>query len=76
MIFDLTANKLFGYDAEKSPVKMSEKLANTLDGLMSFPLNIPGTAYHKCLKVIQNDEKKINFLGKRICLRLFRYVLF
>lgn len=57
MIFDLTAKQLFGYDAEKSPVNMSEKLTNTLDGLMSFPLNIPGTAYHKCLKVIQNDKK-------------------
>ncbi|KAF5449068.1 hypothetical protein F2P56_029552 [Juglans regia] len=63
MIFDLTAKLLFGYDAEKSPVKMSEKLANTLDGLMSFPLNIPGTAYHKCLK---DQKEALNMLRNTV----------
>ncbi|KAG6709158.1 hypothetical protein I3842_06G117800 [Carya illinoinensis] len=50
MTFDFSAKYLFGYDAEKSPVNMSEKLSNTMKALMSFPINIPGTTYHKCLK--------------------------
>jgi hypothetical protein len=53
MIFDFTAKQIFGYDAEKSLTKMSEKFTNTLGGLMTFPLNIRGTAYHKSLKVIK-----------------------
>ncbi|XP_018841336.1 cytochrome P450 87A3-like isoform X2 [Juglans regia] len=59
MTFDFSAKYLFGYDAEKSPVNMSEKLSNTLKSLMSFPLNIPGTAYHKCLK---DREEFLNML--------------
>ncbi|KAF3950838.1 hypothetical protein CMV_023455 [Castanea mollissima] len=50
MIFDFTAKLLISYDAENSPMKMSEKFTNILGGLMSFPLNIPGTTFHKCLK--------------------------
>ncbi|XP_059661725.1 cytochrome P450 87A3-like [Cornus florida] len=51
MIFDLTANKLISYDPEKYT---SENLLNNfvafIQGLISFPLNIPGTSYHKCLQ--------------------------
>ncbi|GLT53859.1 hypothetical protein SLA2020_270980 [Shorea laevis] len=50
MIFDFTAKRFFGYDADISPVKISDKYDSILGGLMSFPLNIPGTAYHKCSK--------------------------
>ncbi|XP_030942775.1 cytochrome P450 87A3-like isoform X1 [Quercus lobata] len=49
-VFDFTAKLFISYDAENSPTKMSEKFTNILGGLMSFPLNIPGTTYHKCLK--------------------------
>uniref|UniRef100_A0A2N9GE59 Cytochrome P450 n=1 Tax=Fagus sylvatica TaxID=28930 RepID=A0A2N9GE59_FAGSY len=52
MVFDFSAKQFFSYDAEKSQTNMAEKFTNTLGGFMSFPLNIPGTAYHKCLKVI------------------------
>lgn len=52
MAFDWTAKYMIGYDPTTSPDKLSENLANILQGLMSFPLNIPGTAFHKCLKVI------------------------
>ncbi|KAM3743584.1 hypothetical protein ACB098_07G156900 [Castanea mollissima] len=50
MAFDFTAKLFFSYDAENSPMKMSEKFTNILGGFISFPLNIPGTTFHKCLK--------------------------
>lgn len=59
MTFEFSAKHLFGYDAEKSPANMAEKLSNTSKALMSFPLNIPGTAYHKCLKVSNHNNKSI-----------------
>ncbi|KAI3975857.1 hypothetical protein MKX01_030702 [Papaver californicum] len=52
MIFELTAKKLISY--EYDPTKPSENLkecfAAFTEGLISFPLDIPGTAYHKCLQ--------------------------
>ncbi|KAL5727662.1 hypothetical protein ACHQM5_000832 [Ranunculus cassubicifolius] len=52
MIFDLTAKKLISY--EYDPAKLSENLRESfvafIQGLISFPLDIPGTAYHKCLQ--------------------------
>ncbi|XP_026450866.1 cytochrome P450 87A3-like [Papaver somniferum] len=52
MIFELTARKLISY--EYDPTKPSENLRECFaafnEGLISFPLDIPGTAYHKCLQ--------------------------
>ncbi|XP_026452658.1 cytochrome P450 87A3-like isoform X1 [Papaver somniferum] len=52
MIFELTAKKLISY--EYNPKKPSENLRGCFsaftEGLISFPLDIPGTAYHKCLQ--------------------------
>ncbi|XP_073265019.1 cucurbitadienol 11-hydroxylase [Populus alba] len=45
-VCDFTAKQLFGYDAENS----SEKFTKVIDVFISWPLNIPGTTYHKCLK--------------------------
>ena len=60
MLFDFGAKIFFSYDDEKiSQMKMSEKFTNILAGFMSFPLNIPGTTYYKCFKVIKitrNDQ--------------------
>ncbi|XP_057763929.1 cytochrome P450 87A3 [Salvia miltiorrhiza] len=50
MIFDLTAKKLISYDAETSSENLRESFVAFIQGLISFPLDIPGTAYHKCLK--------------------------
>ena len=52
MILDLTANKLISYDPENSPENLRENFVAFIQGLVSFPLDIPGTAYHKCLRVI------------------------
>ncbi|CAL5356093.1 unnamed protein product [Camellia sinensis] len=50
MIFDLTAKKLISYDPEKSSENLRENFVAFIQGLISFPMNIPGTAYHKCLQ--------------------------
>jgi cytochrome P450 family 26 subfamily A len=51
MIFDLTAKKLISYDSTKSSENLRENFVAFIQGLISFPLDIPGTAYHKCLQV-------------------------
>ncbi|KAI4307924.1 hypothetical protein L6164_031049 [Bauhinia variegata] len=52
MIFNCTSKLLFSYDdIDKSQDdKLGEMLARFFDGFLSFPVNIPGTAYYKCLK--------------------------
>ncbi|KAM7273298.1 hypothetical protein ACFE04_027962 [Oxalis oulophora] len=66
MIFDFTADHLFGYkhddDDEHSSTSViinPEIFTSALEGLMSVPLNIPGTKFHKCMK---NKETAFNFL--------------
>ena len=51
MIFKLTAKLLIGYDAEKSGDNIDDFFSNFTEGFMKLPINIPGTAYHKCLQV-------------------------
>ncbi|CAN6720003.1 unnamed protein product [Malus baccata var. baccata] len=55
MVVEFTAGFLCGYDVDKAPVDISEKFATFTKGLTSWPLNIPGTAFHKCLK----DQEKV-----------------
>ncbi|KAK9698625.1 hypothetical protein RND81_08G118700 [Saponaria officinalis] len=50
MIFNLTAKKLISYDAENSSENLRDNFVAFIKGLISFPLNIPGTAFHKCLQ--------------------------
>ncbi|KAI3985403.1 hypothetical protein MKX01_033717 [Papaver californicum] len=61
MIFDLTAKKLisYQYDPTKSSENLRENFVAFIQGLISFPLDIPGTAYHKCL---QGRKKAIKML--------------
>ncbi|OVA11985.1 Cytochrome P450 [Macleaya cordata] len=59
MIFDLTSKQLFNYESSKSSANMSQMFTDFLQGLMSFPINIPGTAYHKCLK---NQQTALNLM--------------
>ena len=51
MIFDLTAKKLIGYEPSKSSESLRTNFTAFIRGLISFPLNIPGTAYHECMEV-------------------------
>ncbi|KNA05393.1 hypothetical protein SOVF_190790 [Spinacia oleracea] len=50
MTIEFVAKQLFGYDSDKSKERIGDKFANISQGLLSFPLNIPGTTYHSCLK--------------------------
>lgn len=50
MLYDFNAYIMFGYDPEKSNENISESLITLADGFMSFPVNVPGTKYNKCLK--------------------------
>lgn len=52
MAIDLAANQLMSGDLENAPLKLADMFRDIIGGLMSFPINIPGTAHHKCLKVI------------------------
>ncbi|XP_021735770.1 cytochrome P450 87A3-like [Chenopodium quinoa] len=63
MIFNLTAKKLISHDAENSPENLRESFVAFIKGLISFPLNIPGTAYHKCL---QGRNKAMKMLKKML----------
>ncbi|KAL8112087.1 hypothetical protein AgCh_019694 [Apium graveolens] len=50
MIFDLTAKKQISHDPEKSSENLLQSFVDFIKGLISFALNIPRTAYHKCLQ--------------------------
>ncbi|KAI3916459.1 hypothetical protein MKW92_005916 [Papaver armeniacum] len=53
MIFDFTAEHLFHYDAKTSPEEnLSFMFADFFKSIMTFPINIPGTTYHRCMKVM------------------------
>nr|WIW39416.1 CYP87A2 [Digitalis lanata] len=54
MIFDLTARKLISCDSETSSDDLRKNFVAFIQGLISFPLNIPGTAYSRCLKGRKN----------------------
>ncbi|KAF3952299.1 hypothetical protein CMV_022133 [Castanea mollissima] len=59
MIFQYFAKKLMSYDESKASRKLRENFKAFMDGLISFPLNIPGTAYHACLQGRKNATKVI-----------------
>ncbi|KAI3812965.1 hypothetical protein L1987_17678 [Smallanthus sonchifolius] len=82
MIFDLTAKKLISYDPEKSSENLRENFLAFIQGLISFPLDIPGTAYHKCLQgrkkamtMLKNmlEERRAN--PRKVKTDFFDYVL-
>ncbi|XXG77755.1 hypothetical protein AAC387_Pa08g1849 [Persea americana] len=67
MIFDLTANNLISYDPTKSTENLRENFVAFIQGLISFPINIPGTAYHKCLHGRKKAMKMLkNMLQERL----------
>ncbi|KAK8307241.1 hypothetical protein V6Z12_D03G181000 [Gossypium hirsutum] len=66
MIFDLTAKKLISYDQDNASQNLRENFVAFIKGLLSFPLDIPGTAYHKCLQGRKNAMKMLkNLLNER-----------
>ncbi|KAL5705492.1 hypothetical protein ACHQM5_023790 [Ranunculus cassubicifolius] len=62
MAFGYASKKLLSYDPSKYSENLKDTFIGFLRGLMAFPLNIPGTAYHKCL----TDRKKVMAALKEI----------
>ena len=69
MIFDLTAKKLISYDPSKSSENLKDSFVAFIVGLISFPVNIPGTAYNKCLQVCLSIEINQIFLFECLTLK-------
>ncbi|KAB1214443.1 Cytochrome P450 87A3 [Morella rubra] len=59
MLFDYAATKLISYDESKTHMKFRENFNAFLYGLFSFPLDIPGTKYHKCVQGRKNSTRII-----------------
>ncbi|RWR91411.1 cytochrome P450 87A3 isoform X1 [Cinnamomum micranthum f. kanehirae] len=68
MIFELTAKKLISYDPITCSSNLNENFVAFIEGLISFPINIPGTAYYKC---IQGQKNAMRVLKKMIEERRF-----
>ncbi|KAK4802789.1 hypothetical protein SAY86_000992 [Trapa natans] len=62
VIFSLTAGKLISYDSDNSSENIRANFATFIKGLISFPVNIPGTAFHKCLQGRQNAMRMLKKL--------------
>ena len=75
MLFGFTLKQMFGYDSEKSVNYLSEKFVDFVHGLMSLPLNVPGTTYHKCLKVTIKHKQSPRFGRTRSFLIIFFYLI-
>ncbi|KAM7532206.1 hypothetical protein LguiB_035616 [Lonicera macranthoides] len=56
--------QLVSSDIDNSLLKLSNMFNDLVEGLMSFPVNIPGTTHHKCKQV---RETVGNVLKKRLC---------
>ncbi|XP_062107295.1 cytochrome P450 87A3-like isoform X2 [Humulus lupulus] len=59
MVFNYFAYKLIGYDGLEGTRKLRENFSAIINGIISFPLSIPGTAYHACLQGRKNALKMI-----------------
>ncbi|KAK4794658.1 hypothetical protein SAY86_012652 [Trapa natans] len=62
VIFSLTAGKLISYDSDNSSENLRANFATFIKGLISFPVNIPGTAFHKCLQGRKNAMRMLKKL--------------
>ncbi|OMO93870.1 Cytochrome P450 [Corchorus capsularis] len=66
MAFEYSAKKIISYDEERIHGKVRESFKMFTDGLVSFPLNIPGTAYHASMQGRKNAMKVIkDIVAKR-----------
>ncbi|XP_027155468.1 cytochrome P450 87A3-like [Coffea eugenioides] len=57
MTINFAAKQIFSGDLENAPLNISEMFKDLVEGLMSFPINIPGTAHHKCLQIHKKVRK-------------------
>lgn len=50
MVFTLAARKILNYDDKKASQELRDCYKAFLDGFISFPLYIPGTAFYACIQ--------------------------
>ncbi|KAF9675616.1 hypothetical protein SADUNF_Sadunf09G0050700 [Salix dunnii] len=67
MVFNFTANKIFGYESENSNEKLSDNYTRILNSFISLPLNIPGTSFHRCM---QDREKMLKMFKDTLMERI------
>lgn len=67
MIFNLTSELLFSYDAERTGENLTGDISRLYQGLMSLPINIPGTTFHESLK---SQKKLLNIIEREITERI------
>ncbi|URE06985.1 Cytochrome P450 [Musa troglodytarum] len=66
MIFDLTAKKLISYESSSSSESLRKNFVAFIRGLISYPVDLPGTAYHQCMQGRKNVMKVLkNMLKER-----------
>ncbi|XP_039121963.1 cytochrome P450 87A3-like [Dioscorea cayenensis subsp. rotundata] len=66
MIFDLTAKKLISHDSRKSLDNLRDNFNAFIEGLLSFPINFPGTSYYKCIQfhAFRGEKNVISMMKK------------
>ncbi|XP_027158107.1 cytochrome P450 87A3-like [Coffea eugenioides] len=69
LVFKLAAKKILDYEESKAQKKLRDSYKAFMDGFISFPLNIPGTAFHACLQGRKKAMKVIKntFEMRRSC---------
>ncbi|PHT54393.1 hypothetical protein CQW23_08855 [Capsicum baccatum] len=67
MTVDFAAEQIFSGDLENAPYNISDMFRDLVEGLMSFPINLPGTAHHKCLQIHKKVRETMrDILKKRL----------
>ncbi|KAL0321882.1 UNVERIFIED_CONTAM: cytochrome [Sesamum calycinum] len=51
MTIDFALRQIFSGDLENASLEISDMFRNLQQGLISFPINLPGTAHHKYLQI-------------------------
>ncbi|KAJ0013320.1 hypothetical protein Pint_20468 [Pistacia integerrima] len=59
MIFESFAKRLISYEEKKDRKKLLDNYKAFMNGLISLPVNIPGTAFHACVQGSKNAIKVI-----------------
>ncbi|XP_030442258.1 cucurbitadienol 11-hydroxylase-like [Syzygium oleosum] len=67
MAIEFGAKQLFSYDPTQSSEKLGDLYFAFVQGLMSIPLNIPGTAHYKCMK---NHKKALSIIREIVKARV------
>ncbi|GMN46143.1 hypothetical protein TIFTF001_015331 [Ficus carica] len=57
---NLMVNQLLGVTSESEINEMARLFSDFVDGCLSVPINLPGTAYHTAMKAREKIIKKIN----------------